>query len=275
MEDEGIAVIVPVWNRRDLVEPLLANLRAQAAPPEEIVVVDNGSSDGAAEAAEAAGARVVRMGRNAGFAAGQNTLLDGTWDVVSRAGTAWRAGHGQPDGPAYSSRRAIYSAPWTAALFRAELFEIAGGLDETFESYLEDVEFGVRCARLGYGGVYVPAAVAWHQGSATLGQWHPDTVRRIARNQLLLVARHFPRVWTAHVLVGQLLWGGVAWRHGAGGAWLRGKREALEMWQSVRSTYSPKMGEIPAEWLQENERMLRALPSRYWKLYSLLTPREA
>ena len=53
-------------------------------------------------------------------------------------------------------------------------------LDERFESYLEDVDFGLRCAEAGLSGLYVPDAVAYHQGSATLGRWHPETVRKIA-----------------------------------------------------------------------------------------------
>ena len=52
-----------------------------------------------------------------------------------------------------------------------------GLLAESFESYLEDVDFGLRCRSAGLAGLYVPKAIAWHRGSATLGRWHPDTVR--------------------------------------------------------------------------------------------------
>ena len=123
-------------------------------------------------------------------------------------------------------------APWTAALFRAGLFERVGLLEAGFESHLEDVDFGLRCATRGLVGLYVPEAVAWHQGSAALGRWHPETVRLIARNQFLLLARHYPgRLvlrWLWPILVAQLLWFGVALRHRAGCAWLRGK------WHGVR-----------------------------------------
>ena len=112
-------------------------------------------------------------------------LIDGTFDLICRGGTAWRAGSGRPDGPLFSrSARASPRAPWTAALFRAELFRKVGLLEESFESYLEDVDFGLRCAAQRISGRYVPEAVAWHRGSATLGRWHPETVRRIARNQI-------------------------------------------------------------------------------------------
>src|SRR5580693_9129103 len=258
----SISAIVPVWNGRELLERLLSSLALQTRRAEELLVVDNGSSDGAPELARQRGARVIAMGRNAGFAAAVNrgiresraewiailnsdvelapdyfaTLaaaraaganpwfatgkilsaaspgrIDGTFDAVCRGGAAWRIGDGRPDGPPFAEPRRIASAPWTAALFRAELFRRVGLLEERFESYLEDVDFGMRCAAQGIGGIYEPAAVAWHRGSATLGRWHPETVRRIARNQLFLLARHYPAPllarWIWPILVAQGLWG--------------------------------------------------------------------
>ncbi len=147
-------------------------------------------------------------------------------------------GHGSIDGPAFREGRPIWSAPMTAALFRAELFDKAGLLDERFESYLEDVDFGLRCARAGCAGRYVPEAVAWHQGSATLGRWHPETVRRIARNQVFLVAKHYSGkmllryAWP--IIVAQGLWGMVALTHGRGWSWLRGKWEGFGRWRELR-----------------------------------------
>ena len=76
-------------------------------------------------------------------------------------------------------------------LYRAEVFRQVGLLEESFESYLEDADFGLRCALQGITGRYVPEAQAVHLGSAALGRWHPETVRRISRNQLFLAARHY------------------------------------------------------------------------------------
>src|SRR6202044_1100045 len=41
-------------------------------PASELIVIDNGSTDGAPELARQRGARVIAMGRNAGFAAAVN-----------------------------------------------------------------------------------------------------------------------------------------------------------------------------------------------------------
>ena len=284
----GVTVIVPVWNRRDLLERLLEGLRAQTYPVAEALVVDDGSQDGSAELAESMGATAIRMGSHGGFAKAVNRgiqasgsplvaivnndvelapdwleklvaalepgvwfttgrilqaaapdRIDATYDALCRGGTPWRVGHARPDGPLFRQSCRIWSAPFTAALFRVALFDQVGMLDERFESYLEDVDFGLRCALAGCAGRYTPDAVAWHQGSATLGRWHRETVRRLARNQVFLVAKHYSSrllwryAWS--IAVAQGLWGLVALRHGAGWAWLRGKMEGLRRFGEFRN----------------------------------------
>ncbi|MBI4875710.1 MAG: glycosyltransferase family 2 protein [Acidobacteria bacterium] len=323
-----VTVVVPNWNRRELLEALLGRLARQTCPASEAIVVDNGSADGSAGAARKLGATVIEFAENRGFAAAVNTgiracrtelvavvnndvepesdwlersqdaleenreawfaagkildashpdRLDGTWDLVSRGGCAWRSGHGRSNGEAWSRPRRIRFAPWTATLFRRSLFEEAGWLDERFESYLEDVEFGLTCARAGLGGVFVPQARALHRGSATLGQWHPEVVRRIARNQLLLVAKHFPERWWLRygwpVLAGQLLWGLVALRHGAGRAWLRGKAEGVRRFGEFRRPLSA--GTLEDALLESEREIFEQQKATgfdaYWRLYFALT----
>jgi GT2 family glycosyltransferase len=191
-------------------------------------------------------------------------------------------GHARPDGPPFRAARAIWSAPFTAALFRAELFEKIGLLDERFESYLEDVDFGLRCALAGCAGWYVPDAVAWHEGSATLGRWHPETTRRIARNQVFLIAKYYSGRMIARyawpILVAQGLWGMVALRHGRGWAWLCGKVEGLRRWRELRGPLPDGRGSVHggSEVLCEGEREIRRVQREsgrdlYWTLYLLLT----
>ena len=72
MSDPAVTVVIPVWNGRVLLLRLLEKLKRQTFPIAEVLAVDNGSEDGAAEAAEAQGARVLRMGRNLGFSRAVN-----------------------------------------------------------------------------------------------------------------------------------------------------------------------------------------------------------
>ncbi len=67
------SVVVPNFNGRRWLPGCLDSLAAQTLAPTEVVVVDNGSSDGsAAMASGRPGVRVVELGRNLGFAAAAN-----------------------------------------------------------------------------------------------------------------------------------------------------------------------------------------------------------
>ena len=167
----------------------------------------------------------------------------------------------------------------TAAIFKKQLFRDLGGLDESFGSYMEDVDFGLRCALAGREGWYVPSAVAYHRGSATLGEWNKDTVWRIARNQVLLSAKHFHGQPRWPIVAGQLLWGLLALRHGRGWAFIRGKlagmREARRVKRASTSEYT---GKDLARVLESSEANILALAREtgfdsYWRAYFWLSRR--
>jgi hypothetical protein len=157
-------------------------------------------------------------------------------------------------------------------LYRAEVFRQVGLLEESFESYLEDADFGLRCAAQRITGRYVPDARAVHVGSAALGRWHAETVRRMARNQLLLAARHFSAHHLWPVLVAQLLWGAVAVRHGRGMAWARGKMQGLRHFSAAGMQKLQKDPELLEQILRSNEEIIQTVSrDTYWKLYFMLT----
>lgn len=321
----NISVVVPVWNGREHLARLLATLASQTRRAEEVIVVDNGSTDGAGDLAGAWGARVVRFVENRGFAAAVNRGLaessgelvailnsdvlleprwmellaqalsngkawfatglilsedgdsvDGSWDLVSKAMMPWRAGAGFPaSGAEFQGNREIELASFTAILIRRELWLKVGPLDERFESYLEDVDFGLRCLAARSGGVYIGGARCRHVGSATLGRWNGASVRRLSRNQLFLLWKHVPaalrRRWWWNIFVGQALWAGVAARHGVGAAWWRGKREGWARRHDFQQTAG-----LSAQQLERQERELLALQrtfgaDSYWRWYAALT----
>ncbi len=206
------------------------------------------------------------------FNAADRQSIDGAYDLLSRSGCAWRAGYGERSAVTNAKQPSpIALAPGTACLFRREVLERLNGFDETFESYLEDVDLGLRCVREGYTGIYVPDALAWHHGSATLGRWNARVVRLISRNQLLLVRRHYDRelfrncFWP--IVVGQTLWGLVAARHGAPLAWLAGKWDALRNFH-LEGAPSPRL----RAFLADSEREIRARAGGpYWRWYFRLT----
>ena len=70
-----VTAVIPHWNRRELLAALLENLKQQTRPFDRIVVADNGSKDDSAALAEQAGAHVLRLGSNLGFAAAVNRAV--------------------------------------------------------------------------------------------------------------------------------------------------------------------------------------------------------
>jgi len=326
-----LAIVIPTWNRSAMLAEVLENLRRQTYAIDRVIVIDNGSTDDSIAVAGKAGAQIISLGANRGFAVAVNRgvqealdadyigvlnndvtpapdwlaclvaklettgawfatgklldakvrdRMDGSFDAVCRGGCACRCGHGRLDSPVWNQPRIIRLAPFTAALFRASLFQAVGLLDERFESYLEDVDFGLRCAEAGFSGLYVPEAVAYHRGSATLGRWHPDTVRKIARNQVLLIAKHYPPNWVLSygwsVFIAQSLWGFVALRHGALVSYLSGKIEGLRQFRGARGKYC---ADFPAI-IEASEKEIRDIQQLtgfdlYWRLYFALTRRIA
>jgi GT2 family glycosyltransferase len=255
------------------------NLGIQSARTKWIAILNNDVSpepDWLANLVEKAEAASAWYATGKIFDASARHRIDGAFDAICRGACAWRCGNGRPDSPLWNQSREVRFVSFTAAIFRKELFERVGLLDEKFESYLEDIDFGIRCAASGLTGIYVPSAVAYHTGSATLGRWHAATVRKIARNQLLLVAKHYPRQWILRygwpVFVAQALWGLVALRHGAGFAYLEGKLDGLRGFRNSRGTSAANLASIIES--SENEILeIQRLTGfdLYWRLYFALT----
>lgn len=72
----SVTVVVVNWNSKGLLVDCLHNLLGQTRRPEKILVMDNGSSDGAAERVhQVPGITVRQLGANLGFSAANNRAL--------------------------------------------------------------------------------------------------------------------------------------------------------------------------------------------------------
>ena len=106
------------------------------------------------------------------------------------AGAAYRLGNLDADSGQFDRPMPVISGCGAAVLYRREVFVAAGGLDVEFFAYLDDLDLGLRAQLLGYGGLYLPDAVAYHIGSATLGDTlHPRVIEYLTRNQIYLLSR--------------------------------------------------------------------------------------
>lgn len=117
--------------------------------------------------------------------------LDGCGDVCSALGIPWRGGYRASistlpaDGEAFAPCAA-------AALYRRDLFEAAGGFDESFFCYLEDVDLAYRLRLMGQRCLQLSSARVHHLGSAISGRASFFTLFHSYRNRLWLVFKNSP-----------------------------------------------------------------------------------
>ncbi|MGA9567917.1 MAG: glycosyltransferase family 2 protein [Candidatus Korobacteraceae bacterium] len=173
-----------------------------------------------------------------GFATGKllratdRTLLDGAGDAILLAGASYRLGHLDRDQGQFDHQVPLLSACGAAVLYRSKAFLLSGALDADFFAYLDDLDLALRTYLIGYRGAYVPGAVAYHVGSATLGQaLHPRVVEHITRNQLFVLMKDYPRPvfrqLLPRIIVYQFLWFLLAAKNAALGSYMSGLRGAL------------------------------------------------
>jgi len=252
-----VSVVIPTWNRKDLVLDCVASLKRQTFQEFEVLVVDDGSTDGTAQALEERfpDVRLVRLPENRGFcvainagiraAAGDLVLLlnndivlepgfldalvkaaDSSkaalfapllfWrdapDVIHSAGDSQYA-NGRPESigfrcPAEGFRfpETIFGASAAAGLFRRAVFDRVGVTDERFVAYFEDSDLCFRARLAGFGATFVPDAVGYHIGSASIAGRTWWRTRQCYRNHALLVVKNMP-LWllvkNAHRILGE------------------------------------------------------------------------
>ena len=105
-----ISIVIPCLDDADLLDRCLTSLAAQTVLPDEVIVVDNGSTDHTAEVAEQHGARLVTESRRgitwatrAGFDAAEGDVLaridadvHAPRDYLAKLHAAWNAADASP-----------------------------------------------------------------------------------------------------------------------------------------------------------------------------------
>ncbi len=94
-------------------------------------------------------------------------LIDTAGDVYSVAGGALKRQHLQDKDSAVGLDRCVFSACGASAFYRREAVAAAGWLDDTLESYYEDVDLGFRLAWAGHRCVFAPDSVCYHHLSSS------------------------------------------------------------------------------------------------------------
>ena len=123
----------------------------------------------------------------------QNTL-DGTGDVYHVSGANWRRDYGKSAERRKKSDE-ILSPSGAAAMFRRDIYLEAGGFNESFFCYMEDVDLGLRLQLLGYRCFYVAEAIVTHEGSGVVGKYSDFQVYHGHRNQVWVYLMNMPSPW--------------------------------------------------------------------------------
>lgn len=169
-------------------------------------------------------------------------LLDGTADIYHISGLAWRRDH-QKANPDRNQFEEIFAACAAAALCKREAFINAGGFDEDYFCYFEDVDLGFRLRLFGHRCLYVPTAVVDHVGSAITGKTSDFQVYHGHRNMVWTYIKNMPTplLWCylpMHLLMTLVMFGVCTKR---GQARVFGKAK----WDAIKG--------IPKMWLKRKE----------------------
>jgi len=244
-----LSVIIINYNGITVTLDCLRSLEKQSFKDFEVIVVDNGSVDGSAEAAErylregplAGGVKFIPAGKNLGFAGGNNVglrhasgehivllnndteadarfleelwlaadahpeagicaakmiahgsdLIDSAGDGFARYLRGYKRGEGE-SACSFSAEEYIFSGCAGAALYRREMIDEVGFLDEDFFINCEDVDLGFRAQLAGWKVLFVPTAVVGHKVSSTIKKMSDVQVYYSLRNSMFVMIKNVP-----------------------------------------------------------------------------------
>jgi len=211
----NVSVVIPVHNGGENLRLCLEALAQSTRPPDELIVLDDASTDGSGELAQTFGARVLRLPgpprgaavpRNRGAAVASGDLLVfldadvavhtdalekmdrtmtehadiaalfGSYDTSPRAESLVSRYKNLLHHYVHQHGRGEASTFWTGCgAIRREVFESVGGFDESFRA-IEDIELGARVRRAGYRVWLCPDVQVTH-----LKRW---TLRSLLRSDI-------------------------------------------------------------------------------------------
>ncbi|MGE0744758.1 MAG: glycosyltransferase family 2 protein [Rhodospirillales bacterium] len=158
-------------------------------------------------------------------------VYDGLGDHYSPYGIGWRGAKGQPVRVSPSADGRVFSPCAAAALYRTAAFAAAGGFDERYFCYFEDLDLGFRLRLAGSDCVLVADAAVRHVGSAITGRASAFSVYHGWRNRIWTFWKDMPAalLWPCLPLfaLAHLPLLALAARHGQARAALRGVRDGL------------------------------------------------
>ncbi len=191
---------IPLFNSAGTIRRVIDGVMKQSHPLDEIIVVDDGSTDGGAAQAMSPYVRLITHNRNRGLAEARNTIVESAENeivvffdadaVPEKRCVEMLAKHfrdpkvGAVGGKGVEDQRDNMATRWRARItpqdhgdipirddwmlmglcfaFRKSIVKKIGGFDSNFQAAGEDVDICLRIRKAGYRLVYEPAAVVRH-----------------------------------------------------------------------------------------------------------------
>ena len=224
-----VSVIIVNWNRLDDVLMNLRYLRKLDYPDVEVIVVDNGSTDGSAQwLRHVLGVRLIALDHNDGPSVGRNLGMQAATgkyvlfldsdavlakrglralvnrmegdDTIGAAGCRiynWHTRmidqwiYAEPYHSHGDRSFDTYSFSAAGALLRTDVLRAVGGFWERLFIYNEEVDLSIRIIRAGFRVVYAPDGRVFHRPSANGRTPGATYFRRQIRNWIWIFFRHY------------------------------------------------------------------------------------
>jgi len=196
-----VSVAIPCYNQATFIGGVIQSVLTQSRPADEVLVVDDGSTDGSAAIVEQYPVTLVSHAENRGLSAARNTALErATGDIlvfidgdavadadlvrvlltgyggnplvagvggqgiemsIHTLADRWRRAHASQGHG--DTPKDVEFLYGLCMSFRTELLRAVGGFDVTLRTNAEDMDIGLRLTRAGYRLRYLPEARVYHQ----------------------------------------------------------------------------------------------------------------
>lgn len=202
MPDPCVSIVIATWNRKADILRTLGRVLEETSPTREVIVVDNGSTDGTSGAirSQYPGVKLIEPGDNLGHTGGQNLgvghaqanyvalLDDDSYPEQESLTKACRLldecpGVGAVAANVFVPTTAVWEAhrffksvpdvpkdvPWfmgCGVILRRDLFNHLGGYSSHYQNYWDDQELSFRILNAGYRIVLHPGALVVHEATA-------------------------------------------------------------------------------------------------------------
>lgn len=164
-------------------------------------------------------------------------MIDGTGEIYHSSGLAWRRDHQSEIKNCARKKEEVFGACAAASLISRKAFMDAGGFDEIYFCYFEDVDLSFRMRLLGGRCLYVPEAKVRHVGNGTTRRWSDFAVYYGHRNIVFTYLKNMPAILFWYYLPQHLILNLISlfWcaRRGQGRLAIHGKWDAIKRLPTV------------------------------------------